>query len=74
MTWITDTDQGDHTMASKSKYVTISLPLSIADEIDALIDELGYWPSRGSFAREACITKIRKEKQMLKELKEAKKP
>ena len=61
-------------MASKSKYVTISLPIRIADEIDDLIEGLGYWPSRGSFAREACLTKIRKEKQILRELKEAKEP
>ncbi len=59
-------------MASKSKYVTISLPIRISDEIDELIAELGYWPSRGSFAREACITKIREEKRMLRELREAK--
>ena len=59
-------------MASKSNYVTISLPIRIADEIDELIEGLGYWPSRGSFAREACITKIREEKRMLRELREAK--
>ena len=58
-------------MASKSKYVTISLPIRIADEIDELIEGLGYWPSRGSFVREACIIKIREEKRMLKELREA---
>ena len=60
-------------MASKSKYVTISLPTGISDEIDELMEELGYWPSRGAFAREACLTKIREEKQMLREIKEAEK-
>ena len=58
-------------MATKSKYVTISLPIRIADEIDELIEGLGYWPSRGSFVREACLTKIREEKRILRELKEA---
>ena len=61
-------------MATKSKYVTISLPIRIADEIDELIEELGYWPSRGAFAREACLTKIRKEKRILREIKEAEEP
>lgn len=56
----------------KGKYVTISLPKGIADEIDRLIDELRYWPSRGSFAREACLEKIREEQRRLKELMEAK--
>jgi metal-responsive CopG/Arc/MetJ family transcriptional regulator len=58
-------------MASKSKYANISIPKSIANEIDELIEELGYWPSRGAFAREPCITKI-KEKRRLKRLREAK--
>ena len=61
-------------MARKSKYVTISLPTGISDEIDELIEELGYWPSRGAFAREACLTKIREEKRWLKELREAEDP
>jgi len=60
-------------MAIKSKYVTISLPTGISDEIDKLMEELGYWPSRGAFAREACLTKIREEKLRLRELREAEK-
>ena len=59
-------------MARKSKYATISLPIGISDEIDTLIEGLGYWPSRGAFVREACLTKIREEKRWLKELREAK--
>lgn len=61
-------------MASKSKYVTISLPTGISNEIDELIDELGYWPSRGAFVREACLTKIREEKRRLRELRDAEDP
>lgn len=52
------------------KYVTISLPKAIAGAIDELIEELGYWPSRGSFVREAALDKIRKERKVLKELRE----
>ena len=61
-------------MARKSKYATISLPIGISDEIDELIEELGYWPSRGAFVREACLTKVREEKRTLKELREAEDP
>ena len=57
-------------MVSPRGYVTISLPKAITDAIDELIDELGYWPSRGSFAREACLEKIREEKRKLRELRE----
>ena len=59
-------------MATSKKYVTISLPVRIADDIDELIEELGYWPSRGAFAREACLAKIEKEQKRLQELKAAK--
>ncbi|NVM56133.1 MAG: hypothetical protein HWN66_20725 [Candidatus Helarchaeota archaeon] len=55
----------------RSKYVTVSLPIGIAKAIDSLIEELGYWPSRGAFAREACLEKIREERRMLREFREA---
>jgi len=55
----------------KGRYVTISIPGAIADEIDGLIGELGYWPSRGAFVREACIEKIRLERNRLRDLREA---
>jgi len=36
----------------------VSLPKAILNEIDSLIEEKGYWPSRGAFVREACLEKI----------------
>ena len=56
-------------MAASKKYATSSIPIGIADEIDTLIEELGYWPSRGAFAREACLAKIREEQKRLKKSK-----
>jgi Arc/MetJ-type ribon-helix-helix transcriptional regulator len=58
-------------VVSPKGYITISLPKAIADAIDELIEELGYWPSRGSFAREACLEKIREERRKLRELRKA---
>jgi Arc/MetJ-type ribon-helix-helix transcriptional regulator len=52
-------------------YVTVSIPVAIADDIDGLIGELGYWPSRGAFVREACIEKIRRERERLREIQGA---
>lgn len=43
------------------KYSSVSIPLPILERIDSLIEELGFWPSRGAFVREACLEKIRKE-------------
>ena len=50
-------------MTRKSKYATISLPIGISDEIDELIEGLGYWPSLGAFVREAALEKLRRERQ-----------
>lgn len=58
-------------MESSVKYVTVSIPRAVAEKIDYLIDELGYWPSRGSFVREACLEKIRVEMQRLEDLRDA---
>lgn len=55
-------------MVRERKYVTVSLPVGIIKAIDALIEELGYWPSRGAFVREACLEKIWVERKKIKEL------
>ena len=60
-------------MTPDSKYATVSIPRGIADAVDELIEELGYWPSRGAFVREACLEKIREEQKRLMELRESKK-
>jgi len=48
-----------------NRWKTVSIPKRLADDIQKLIDELGYWPSVGSFMREAAIIKIRHEKELL---------
>ena len=53
----------------KRKYVTVSIPTAIADDIDELLRERGYWPSKGAFVREAFIEKIWKEIRKIQELK-----
>ena len=55
--------------SSSVKYVTVSIPKAIGDDIDYLLRELGYWPSRSSFVREACLEKIKVEMQRIKKLK-----
>ena len=54
------------------KYATISIPIALAEAIDELNGELGYWPSRGAFVREAVLEKLRDEKRRLREMREAK--
>lgn len=50
----------------KSKRVewkTVSIPKRLADDIQEIIDEWGYWPSMGAFMREAALEKLRRERQ-----------
>jgi len=54
---------------SAKKYSTVSIPRGIAEAIDELIEELGYWPSRGAFVREATLEKVREEQGRLLELR-----
>jgi len=49
------------------KYGTASIPTGVLEEIDKLVKELRFWPSRGAFIREACLEKIRREKHRLRE-------
>ncbi len=49
----------------KRKFGGVSVPTGILDEIDRLINELRYWPSRAAFVREACLEKIRDEMDRL---------
>ena len=51
-------------------FSAVSVPLPILEEIDNLIKELGYWPSRSSFVREACVEKIEREIERMRKLEE----
>lgn len=51
------------------KFGSVSLPTGVLEAIDMLIEEIRYWPSRSSFVREACLEKIRREENRLKDLK-----
>lgn len=57
-------------MSTDKGYATVSIPRGIADAIDELIEELGYWPSRGAFVREATLQKIKEEQRRLLEIRE----
>jgi len=42
----------------------------MVEDIRNLIKELKYWPSVSTFCREAVLEKIKKERALLKELRE----
>lgn len=47
----------------KRKFGSVSISIGILEEIDKLIEELRFWPSRSAFVREACIEKMRHERE-----------
>ena len=55
-------------LTEKKGYVTVSLTKGVADAMDEFMKELGYWPSRGAFVREAVLEKIQKERKLLQEV------
>lgn len=51
--------------AKSRPYASISLPLPILERIEGLKEELGYWPTKTAFVREACLEKIEKHRKEL---------
>lgn len=52
---------------ARKKYRTVSLPIGLADDIQELMDEFGYWPSVGAFVREATVRMVTEWQDRLKE-------
>jgi Arc/MetJ-type ribon-helix-helix transcriptional regulator len=61
-----DSSGGEARRRAKVEFSAVSIPQPILEEIDGLIRELGYWPSRSAFVREACLEKIEREKKRLR--------
>lgn len=51
------------------RYSSISIPTSLVEEIEKLVKELGYWPTKTAFIREACLEKMEKHRKELRGLK-----
>ncbi len=60
-------------LSEESKYTTISFPKDVVEAVKTLINDLKYWPSIASFAREAVLEKVKEERNVLKELREREK-
>lgn len=51
----------------ENRYTTISILVKIMDEVDEVINELGFWATRAQFVREAVLEKLKREKGYWKE-------
>ena len=45
-----------------TEYRTVSIPKPLADDVTALMEEVGYWPSLSAFAQDAIIEKLSRER------------
>ena len=57
-------------MSKASKWTSVAFPKELVEAVRKLIEELKYWPSVTSFCREAALEKIKRERMLLKELRE----
>jgi len=42
----------------RSEFRTVSLPASLVEEVEKLVDVLRYWPTKTDFVREAVLEKL----------------
>ncbi len=44
-------------------FSSVSLPTPLIEKIEEVINELGYWPTKTAFVREASLEKLDKHKK-----------
>jgi metal-responsive CopG/Arc/MetJ family transcriptional regulator len=44
-------------------FLSVSLPAPLIKKIEEVIDELGYWPTKTAFVREASLEKLDKHRK-----------
>jgi Arc/MetJ-type ribon-helix-helix transcriptional regulator len=42
----------------KRAFLSVSLPTPLVEKIEEVVDELGYWPTKTAFVREATVEKL----------------
>lgn len=49
----------------RSSFSSISFPTPLIKEIEKVVEELGYWPTKTAFIREACLEKLERYRKEL---------
>jgi Arc/MetJ-type ribon-helix-helix transcriptional regulator len=47
------------------RYLSVSLPASLLEEVERVVGELGYWPNKTAFIREAVMEKLERYRREL---------
>jgi len=56
----------DKTKKGRGQFSTISLPTPLVKEVEKVVGELGYWPAKTDFVREAVVEKLDRCKREMK--------
>jgi len=51
----------------RGQFSTISLPTSLINEVERIVEEFKYWPRKTDFVREAVIEKLERYRKELEE-------
>lgn len=46
----------------RRSFSSISLPVPLVERVEKVVKNVGYWPSKTAFIREACLDKLEKYK------------
>jgi Arc/MetJ-type ribon-helix-helix transcriptional regulator len=49
----------------RGPFASLSLPRPLVEEIEKIVTQLGYWPNKTSFIREAVMEKMEKHRKEL---------
>ena len=55
----------------KSKFSTISLPTPLVEEVERIVLEFKYWPTKTDFVREAVLEKLKMYKKERRQSEES---
>lgn len=46
----------------RRSFSSVSLPVPLVERIEKVVKNVGYWPTKTAFIREACLDKLEKYK------------
>jgi Arc/MetJ-type ribon-helix-helix transcriptional regulator len=49
----------------RGPFSSISFPTPLVNEIEKVVKEFGYWPTKTAFIREACLEKLERYRREL---------
>jgi metal-responsive CopG/Arc/MetJ family transcriptional regulator len=55
--------------SKRAQFTSVSMPKALMDEIERVVKELRYWPTKTAFVHHACLEELERYKKELEERK-----